>query len=80
MRGRSDIYLKCNDGCNILNVSNYDDEILYSFIMYHGFENNKLSLWKRIKLLFRGYIDGSDIVVSKDDMIKLRDYINIVIK
>lgn len=70
-----EIFLKCTDGCNILNVEKWEDEDQFCFIMYHGYKTLKLSLWKRIKILFKGYIIESGIILSIEDSEKLEKFI-----
>lgn len=70
-----EIFLKCTCGCNILNVSKYEDEDQFGFIIYRGYKTLKLSLWERIKILFKGYTIETDVLLNIEDSEKLEEFI-----
>ena len=70
-----EIFLKCTCGCNILNIEKWEDEDMFSFVIYGGYKTSKLPLWKRIKILFTGYIIESETMLNIGDSEKLAKFI-----
>ena len=75
MKENKEISLPCECQGEILKVSVFTDEPEKHYISYYTEYIHNYSLWERIKQVFKPK-SFFEVILSKESMKKLRDYIN----
>jgi hypothetical protein len=74
-----ELKLSCECNSEILNVSQWDDEDEFIFVVYY-YAPIRYSIWRRIKFLFSGNISYNEVILSGHNASKLADFITNNIK
>ena len=72
---KKELYIKCQCGGEILNLSQYEGEEEVYLTVYQ-YLSDRYSFWERLSILFGGKVRTCDLVLSKEDFKKIKEWKN----
>lgn len=73
MNNKNEIFIPCGCGNEIIRLTKWKDEEDY-YLSIYSYYSDKYSLWGRLKILFGGKVKTSEVVLSREDFEKLRQF------
>jgi hypothetical protein len=68
------IYVKCDCGCELIEVENGDHKDFWFCIFRYDMEY--FTFWRRLKFLFTGDMSGSYFVINNEKAKELAEFLN----
>lgn len=71
---RTDVYLNCSCGGELIKVSKWEDEPNEIYLTLFTYMSERYSFWERLKFLFGGKTKTASLVIDRDELDKLKDF------